>query len=115
MELLDIELTSFERRARTTVVAHGDTTLERGLEPGESVVLRDADGTCWSAFVADLDFDLENTRYRFTLEEAVALEVEHLALAAALVARGDEGVARVEALLHEARGLAAAPRLSRVR
>lgn len=103
MELLDIELTSFERRARTTVVAHGDTTLERGLEPGESVVLRDSDGTCWSAFVSDLDFDLDDTRYRFTLVEPLA--------------HADAGVGRVEALLHQARttGVADARRLRQVR
>lgn len=110
MELLQIELTSFERRARTTVVAHGATTLARGLEPGEPVILRDADGTCWSAFVSDLDFDLDDTRYRFTLVEPVALAAEQ-------PARGDADVAGIEALLHEARtaGVAGARRLRQVR
>lgn len=117
MELLDVVLTPFARRARTTVVAHTTTVLDRGLEPGEPVLLRDEDGDVFTAHVADLDFDLDDTRYRLTIGERVDLGDAHLGVAEGIAARGAEGVARIEALLHEAResGVAARRALRRVR
>ncbi|WP_232678140.1 hypothetical protein [Nocardioides sp. R-C-SC26] len=45
------------------VVRHSDTTLARGLEPGEEIVVLDADGELRSAHVVDLDFSLTDTHY----------------------------------------------------
>ncbi|HEY1134893.1 MAG TPA: hypothetical protein VGE77_09970 [Nocardioides sp.] len=101
MEMLDVELTAFTRRTGSVVVAHGATGLDRGLEPGESVVVRDQDGTFRSAHVADLDFDLEDTYYRLTLGEVLHLDEAHLAVAAALVADDRPTRGRVEHLLRE--------------
>ncbi len=101
MEMVHVELTTFTRRAGTAVVAHGTTDLDRGLEPGETVVTRDQDGVFRTAFVADLDFDLDDTYYRLTLGDVLHLDEAHLAVATALDAGDPPTRARVESLLAE--------------
>ncbi|WP_193605310.1 hypothetical protein [Nocardioides dongkuii] len=59
---------------RTFPVHHTGTRLTRGLEPGEEVVVLDADGEFHSAFVVDIDFTLDDTVY--VLEAGVRLPHE---------------------------------------
>lgn len=103
MELLEVVHTQFTRRARSVVVAHSTTGLDRGLEPGEEVVVRDETGELSAAHVSDLDFDLDDTYYRLTIGGRLPLETAHRALADELSATD-----RVVALLGEARTLEAA-------
>lgn len=44
-------------------VAHGETDLERGLDPLEDVVLLDGDGEYRAARVVAVDFTLDDTIY----------------------------------------------------
>lgn len=74
MELIETELSEFTRRSRSLVVAHGDTELARGLEYGERVLVRSA-GEYRTAVVADIDFTLDDTRYRLVLGGPVPADV----------------------------------------
>lgn len=112
MELIAVELSTFTRRTRSVVAQHSSTGLRRGLEPGERVILRDAaDGEYYSARVVDLDFDLEDTHYRFEVGVRLPadLALERLAddaahAAGARIAAGtDDGMDELLALLAEAR------------
>ena len=64
--------------ARTLVVGHSHTQLDRGLEPRESVVLCSADEDYYAAQVRAIDFELDDTVYTFEvggrLPEDLALE-----------------------------------------
>lgn len=66
METLELTLSEFTRRSRSVLVAHSATSLTRGLEPGETVVVRDGE-THLTAGVADISFDLTDTYYRLEL------------------------------------------------
>jgi hypothetical protein len=66
MKLIDIELSEFTRRSRSVVVAHRAAGLERGLEYGERVMVHTG-AEYRTAVVADIDFELEDTRYRLIL------------------------------------------------
>lgn len=66
METLQLALSEFTRRSRSVLVAHRSTTLERGLEPGETVLIQDGE-TIRVAAVADISFDLTDTHYRLEL------------------------------------------------
>jgi hypothetical protein len=57
---------------------HSRTTLARGLEPGEELVILDADGEYHAAVVVDIDFVLDDTVY--VLQTGVRLP-EELAVA----------------------------------
>jgi len=70
METLELALTEFSRRSGSVLVSHRATRLARGLEPGERVLVDDA-GEVRTAVVADLDFDLDDTRYRLVLGPVV--------------------------------------------
>ena len=48
---------------RTVLVAHSQTGLRRGLDFGEAVLLRAADGEYHVARVVDLTFELDDTVY----------------------------------------------------
>ena len=74
MELIDIELTEFTRRSRSVVLAHREAGLDRGLEYGERVLLQTGD-EYRTAVVADIDFALEDTRYRLVLGGRVPAEL----------------------------------------
>jgi hypothetical protein len=77
METLQLALSEFTKRSRSVSVAHGSTTLERGLEPGEAVLIQDG-GTFRIAEVADITFDLTDTHYRLELgRELNAAPVGH--------------------------------------
>jgi outer membrane biogenesis lipoprotein LolB len=74
VELIDIELSEFTRRSRSVVLAHRAAGLERGLEYGERVLLHTGD-EYRTAVVADIDFELEDTRYRLILGGRVPAEI----------------------------------------
>ncbi len=67
MERIELDLNDFTRRSRSVAVSHRSTTLTRGLEPGEQVLLHDPERGHWTATVADLHFDLDDTVYRLEL------------------------------------------------
>jgi len=64
-------------------VAHSSTTLERGLEPGERVLVRHGEGHLM-AFVRDISFDLTDTHYRLELGFPVSASDADMLLAEAL-------------------------------
>lgn len=68
MERVVVELSRFSRRSRSLAVSHVASGLSRGLEQGEYVVVHDpADGVDFTATVADIHFELEDTVYRLEL------------------------------------------------
>lgn len=114
MQTLELELSEFTRRAGSLLVSHTTTSLSRGLEPGESVLVRDGQAF-YLATVHDISFDLTDTHYRLELgapmdaAEVVAVRRE------ALVADAGDTPSRVDipellALLRAARPLAPARR-----
>lgn len=80
MQTLELELSEFTRRAGSLLVAHTTTSLSRGLEPGEPVLVRDGDRACYLATVHDVSFELTDTHYRLELgaplDAGVALAVQ---------------------------------------
>lgn len=48
-------------------VAHRETSLERGLDRDESVIVLDADGGFHAAAVDEVDFTLDDTVYRLRI------------------------------------------------
>ena len=76
MELVELPYTGAELTTMRgpLIVSHVEARLTRALEPGEDVVLLDADGEYHSAFVADLRFELEDTLY--VLDRGVRLPPE---------------------------------------
>lgn len=68
VERVVVELTPFSRRSRSLAVGHVACGLPRGLERGEYVVVHDpTDGTDFTALVADLDVEPEETVYRLEI------------------------------------------------
>ena len=90
MELIETELSDFTRRSRSLVVAHGQTGLSRGLEYGERVLVR-SDGEYRTAVVADIDFELDDTRYRLVLGGRVPAEMAESRLLGEINARPTGG------------------------
>jgi hypothetical protein len=72
------------------VVGHSSTTLARGLDLDEPVVLHAHDGEFYAARVAGIEFELEDTLYTFAIgvrlpadlaqERAEGVAPEHRAL-----------------------------------
>lgn len=102
METLQLALSEFTKRSRSVLVAHGATTLDRGLEPGETVLIRDGE-SLRAATVADVTFELTDTHYRLELgRELDAAESAALAGAARSASPAVDTLELV-ALLREAR------------
>ena len=76
MEILDLELGEFTRRIGSVVVSHNATTLTRGLEFGEAVLVHDGDGGSMVARVADISFGYADTYYRLELGAASPVPLE---------------------------------------
>ena len=74
METLDVTLTDFTLRARSLLVSHMGSSLARGLERGEELVVRAAGRGWFSAYVADIGFEPADTVYR--VEIGVRLTAE---------------------------------------
>jgi hypothetical protein len=68
VEQIEVALSPFTRRSLSLAVSHLDHDLTRGLEPGEHLLVHDpvADEH-FTAVVADIHFDLEDTGYRLQL------------------------------------------------
>ncbi|GAA3531463.1 hypothetical protein [Nocardioides daeguensis] len=68
MEQIVVALSPFTRRSRSLGVSHSAAGLDRGLEPGEHLVLHDpvADEH-FTAVVADIAFELDDTSYRLEI------------------------------------------------
>ena len=69
-------------RSQELFVAHSDTSLDRGLEPGERVVIQDArDGGAYAATVVGAEYLVEDTVYQLNvrgrLPHGVAAWVQH--------------------------------------
>jgi hypothetical protein len=88
MELVDVTLTELTRRSRTLRVAHSSTALGRGLELGESLLVRDDTGF-YSAIVGDLEFELDDTVYVLALGARVPEELAEEKLAGRAPAHDD--------------------------
>lgn len=90
MEQIVVALSPFTRACRSLAVSHREQGLPHGLEEGDHVLVLDpASGEHFTAVVADVHFDLEDTVYRIglgariTAEEAAewlapALQEDHL-------------------------------------
>jgi len=92
MELIETELSEFTRRSRSLVVMHGETGLDRGLEYGERVLVRTA-GEYRTAVVADIDFEISDTRYRLILGGRVPADMAESRLLGEIDARPRGGAA----------------------
>lgn len=77
MEAIDVELGDFTLRRRSLLLSHTRAALARGLEPGEQVVLHDGARGCWTAHVADLDFEPMDTVYRLEIDSRVSSQEAH--------------------------------------
>lgn len=67
LALVDVTLTEFTRRSRSVVVAHSDTGLTRGLNRGDSLLVR-VDGEEYrTGVVVDIEFLPDDTVYRLIL------------------------------------------------
>jgi hypothetical protein len=86
MELIETELSEFTRRSRSLVVNHGDTGLARGLEYGERVLVLSG-GEYRTAVIADIDFELADTRYRLILGGRVPADMAEARLIGEIDAR----------------------------
>jgi hypothetical protein len=71
METLELTLTEFTRRSGSVLVKHGATSLRRGLEQGETVLVRDG-ASYRTATVADVTFELTDTHYRLVLGPVIS-------------------------------------------
>ncbi len=68
MELITLRVPEDSFRSQELFVAHSDVSLERGLEPGERIVVQDArSGGAYAATVAGIDYLLEDTVYTLRL------------------------------------------------
>jgi hypothetical protein len=106
MERVVVELSPFTRRSRSLAVSHVAARLARGLEPGEFVLVHDpADGADFTAAVADIGFEPEDTVYRVELGTRITPEEaeEWLAPEATPTASGRMSTRRLMDLLLELR------------
>ena len=67
MELIEVAELARGRDAGTVLVAHSETTLRRGLEFGEEVVVREAGADFHAAVVVEIAFELDDTVYTLVL------------------------------------------------
>lgn len=68
MQRINLELSPFSRRSRSIAFGHVGSGLTAGLTWGDTVVVHDPIDASWFlATVADLDFELEDTRYRLEI------------------------------------------------
>ncbi|GAB2873724.1 hypothetical protein [Nocardioides pacificus] len=70
MELIDVSQ-RLTRDLHNIVVSHARTSLTRGLELGEDVVVRDAEGRRRSASVTGFEFTEDDTLYVLVLGASV--------------------------------------------
>lgn len=95
MEQIELQLSEFTLRSRSVAVSHVAASLQRGLELGEPLVVRDTSrGRFFAAVVADVDFELSDTVYRIELGSRLAAEEASDWLAPATAPESDEFTTR---------------------
>lgn len=68
MEMISVRIPRESARSHELFVAHSDLELQRGLEPGERLVVQDARaGGAFAATVTDVEFLIDDTVYRLNL------------------------------------------------
>ncbi|WP_017935780.1 hypothetical protein [Nocardioides sp. Iso805N] len=111
MKRVDLELSEFTRRAGSLLMSHTDAALDRGLEPGEQLLVRDGVERYRLATVHDISFDLTDTFYRLELGAEVDADRAEILLAEVPAAHPTHpatvGMSDVLALLQEARDMVA--------
>lgn len=101
-----VELSAFTRRSGSVAVSHVGAGLTRGLEPRELVLVHDpSDGADFTAAVADIDFELDDTVYRIEIGTRItaAEAAEWLAPPPVDAPEGHVSAQRLVALLGELR------------
>lgn len=75
MEQIVVALSPFTRACRSLSISHRDHALAHGLEEGEHLLVLDPDsGEHFSAVVADVHFELDDTTYRVALGGRITAE-----------------------------------------
>jgi len=106
METLNVSLSEFNLRSGSVLLKHSETTLTRGLEPGEVVLLQTGERFFY-ATVADITFEIDDTHHRLTIgpeiSESEAVEVRRAAATEADAAPGRVDTAELLYLLRRVR------------
>ena len=89
-------------------VRHSETTLARGLEPAEEVVLQDADGGYRSGTVEELEFTPDDTEYVVRLGGRLPDDLAAERLSGAELSRDQQDIHDVVDLIGELRRLVVA-------
>ena len=106
MERIEVRTRAEELRGRSHVtVRHSETTLSRGLERAERVVLQDADGGYRAGVVEDVGFTLDDTEYVLRLEVVLPADLAAERLSGVELSRDQQGIHDVVDLLGELRRL----------
>ena len=106
METLSVPLTEFNLRSGSVLLKHSETTLTRGLEPGEVVLLQSGERFFYAA-VADITFEIDDTHHRLTIgpeiSESESREVRRAAETGSEPSHGPVDTAELLYLLRQAR------------
>jgi hypothetical protein len=95
VDQIELQLSEFTLRSRSVAVTHAAAGVQRGLEPGEPLVVRDPrSGHYFAAAVADVDFEPSDTVYRIELGSRLAAEEASDWLAPVPAADSDEVTTR---------------------
>jgi hypothetical protein len=103
MEMIDAGELVPGPSARTVLVAHSRTGLRRGLDFGETVLLRAPDGEYHVARVVDLTFELDDTVYTCELGGRIPADLARERAAGLDPAHHDRELHEIVDLLHELR------------
>jgi hypothetical protein len=98
MELIELREPEL-RRGVSVEVRHTVTSLSRGLDHGEQVVVRSADGEYHAAAVSGLDFKPEDTVYTLTIGSRLPAELVAERLTGVNLSPDHEGVHEVVDML----------------
>jgi len=106
MERIEIRTRAEDLRGLFYItVRHSETTLARGLEPAEEVVLQDADGGYRSGTVEEIGFTLEDTEYVVRLGARLPDDLAAERLSGAELSRDQQDIHDVVDLIGELRRL----------
>ena len=106
MERIEVRTRTEDLRGLSYItVRHSETTLTRGLEPAEDVVVQDADGGYRSGTVEELEFTLEDTEYLVRLGVRLPDDLAAERLSGAELSRDQQELHDVVDLIGELRRL----------
>jgi hypothetical protein len=103
MELIEVQDVGL-RHGDDLTVSHTTTSLSRGLDHGERVVVRGGDGEYHAATVEALDFEPEDTVYTFAIGARLPAEMAAERLSGKDLDAESEGVHDVVDQLGEIQG-----------